>query len=109
MQPFDIFAITETWLNTGDYDNFVIGSLIPNGYRFLHSARDIVVMEEVVALDCFTEVRYQLSRHQRSIWTPSFPLTPSKVKLRFFRDLFPLLLSVVLHRHLETIFLLSFL
>ena len=34
------FAITETWLNTGDYDNLVIGSLIPNGYRFLHSALD---------------------------------------------------------------------
>ena len=39
-KDFDIFAITETWLNTGDYDNLVIGSLIPNGYRFLHSARD---------------------------------------------------------------------
>ena len=39
-KDFDIFAITETWLNTGDYDNFIIGSLIPNGYRFLHSARD---------------------------------------------------------------------
>ena len=40
MQHFVIFAITETWLNTGDYDNFVVGSLIPTGYRFLHSARD---------------------------------------------------------------------
>ena len=39
-KDFDIFVITETWLNTGDYDNLVIGSLIPNGYRFLHSARD---------------------------------------------------------------------
>ena len=56
-KDFDIFAITETLLNTGDYDNFVIGSLIPNGYRFLHSARDIVVMEEVVASDCFSKVR----------------------------------------------------
>ena len=37
-KDFDIFAITETWLNTGDYDNFI--SLIPTGYRFLHSARD---------------------------------------------------------------------
>ena len=39
-KDFDIFAITETCFNSGDYDNFVIGSLIPNGYRFLHSARD---------------------------------------------------------------------
>ena len=108
-KDFDIFAITETWLNTRDYDNFAIGSLIPNGYRFLHSARDIVVMEEVVASDCSSKVRCQLSKHQRSIWTPSFPLQPSKVKLRFFRNLFPSLLSIVLHRQLETIFLMSFL
>ena len=39
-KDFDIFPITETWLNTGDYDNLEIGSLIPNGYRFLHSAHD---------------------------------------------------------------------
>jgi len=37
-KDFDIFAITETWLNPGDYNDFVIGSLIPNGYCFLHSA-----------------------------------------------------------------------
>ena len=39
-KDFDIFDINETWLNTGDYDNFVMGSLLPNGYRFLHCARD---------------------------------------------------------------------
>jgi len=39
-KDFDIFAITETWLNPGDCDDFMIGSLIPNGYRFLHSARE---------------------------------------------------------------------
>ena len=39
-KDFDIFAISETWLNPGEYDAFVIGSLIPNGYRFLHSARE---------------------------------------------------------------------
>ena len=39
-KDFDIFAGSETWLNNGDYDNFVIGSLIPNGYPFLHSAHE---------------------------------------------------------------------
>lgn len=39
-KDFDIFAITETELNLRDYDHFVIGSLIPNGYRFVHSARE---------------------------------------------------------------------
>ena len=39
IKDYDISAITETWLNTGDYNDFVIGSLIPNGYRFLHSGR----------------------------------------------------------------------
>ena len=33
-------AITETSLNPGDCDDFVIRRLIPNGYRFLHSARE---------------------------------------------------------------------
>ena len=39
-KDFDILAITETWLNPRDCDDFVIGSLIPIGYRFLHSARE---------------------------------------------------------------------
>ena len=42
MQHFGIVDITETWLNTGDYDNFVIGSLIANGYRFLHRGQKFV-------------------------------------------------------------------
>ena len=37
-KDFDIFAITETWLNYRHYDNFVIGSCTPNGHHFLHSA-----------------------------------------------------------------------
>ena len=52
-KDFDIFAITETWLNTGDYDNLVIGSLIPNGNRFLHSARD----GRGGGVGCFSKVR----------------------------------------------------
>ena len=55
-KDFDIFAITETWLNTGDYDNLVIGSLIPMAIAFY----TLLVMEEVVALDCFSKVRCQL-------------------------------------------------
>ena len=39
-EDFDIFAITETWLNPGDCDDFVIESLIPNSYCFLHSVRE---------------------------------------------------------------------
>ena len=33
-------GFTETWLDPGDCDDFVIGGQIPNGYRFLHSARE---------------------------------------------------------------------
>ena len=68
----------------------------------------LLVMEGVVASDCFSKLRCQLSRHQRSIWTPSFPLKPSKVKLRFFRNLFPSLLSIVLHRPLAELFMNEF-
>ena len=34
---FDIFAFTETWLNPGDHDKVIIGSLTPKGYRFVHA------------------------------------------------------------------------
>ena len=106
-KDFDIFAITETWLNTGDYDNLVIGSLIPNGYRFLHSARDgrgggvgllfksslPVKQTSKVYLDTFI----------------SFEAIKSEVKIFSQYYLFPSLLSIVLYPHLETIFQLSFL
>ena len=54
IKDYDISAITETWLNTGDYNDFVIGSLIPNGYRFLHSGRKGRGGEE--ESDCFSRV-----------------------------------------------------
>ena len=40
IKDYNISAITETWLNAGDYNDFVIGSLILNGYRFLYSGRE---------------------------------------------------------------------
>ncbi len=35
----DIFALTETWLKTGDSDTLTINDLCPTGYKFVHVPR----------------------------------------------------------------------
>ena len=35
----DILAMIETWLRAGNHDDIVMGTLCPNGYRFLHVPR----------------------------------------------------------------------
>ena len=105
-KDFDIFAITETWLNTGDYDNFVIGSLIPNGYRFLHSR---LVMEVGGGVGLLFKSSLPVKQTSKVYLDTLISFEAIESKLRFFRNLFSSLLSIVLHRHLETIFLLNFL
>ena len=103
-KDFHIFAITETWLNTGDlHDNFVIGSLIPNGYGFLHSAREGRGGGVGLLFKSSLPVK-QTSKDYLDTFI-SFEAMECKVKV--FRKLFPSLLSIVLHCPLETIFLLS--
>ena len=36
----DIFALTETWLQPGDRDNYTIAELCPTGYFFHHVPRE---------------------------------------------------------------------
>lgn len=39
LNNIDILALTETWLRPGNCDDLQVGTLCPNGYRFLHFPR----------------------------------------------------------------------
>ena len=99
-KDFDIFAITETLLNNEYYDNFVVGSLIPNGYRFYGGGGGVGLL-----FKSSLPVK-QTSKAYLDTFI-SFEAIESEVKV-FLQSVSILIVSIVLHRHLETIFLLSF-
>ena len=97
-KDFDIFAITETWLNPGDCDDFVIGSLIPNGYRFLHSAREGKGGGVGLLFKKLLKVK-QTSMDYLDTMT-SFEAMEVEVEVNY--QIVLILIAIVTHRYLQT-------
>ena len=103
-KDFDIFAITETWLNPGDCDDFVTGSLIPNGYRFLHSAREGRGGGVGLLFKSLLKVKQTSVDYLDTITC----FEAMEVEVKVNSQIVLILISIVLHRHLQTIFLSAF-